>query len=179
MKGRHSVRFGIQAQFRRFEHLTEVPPRGGFTFNGLFSGNSIADFLLVEFAAGNDLEQVEGGGVEGIVASAGLRIGNRVTLLLEGGACPGLVALPSLILCTGELDEPARSRDGPVGTGWVPLIESAIGAAARRQADIAAIAADIDALTYLAGAVVDLNAVGPSEDEVPAAARRDAHQRLR
>jgi Carboxypeptidase regulatory-like domain/TonB-dependent Receptor Plug Domain len=44
--GRHNVRFGIQAQFRRFEHLTEVPPRGGFTFNGQFSGNPVADFLL-------------------------------------------------------------------------------------------------------------------------------------
>src|SRR5262245_48370225 len=43
---RHNVRFGIQAQFRRFEHLTEVPPRGGFTFNGQFSGNPVADFLL-------------------------------------------------------------------------------------------------------------------------------------
>ncbi len=34
VKGRHNVRFGIQAQYRKFEHLTEVPPRGGFTFNG-------------------------------------------------------------------------------------------------------------------------------------------------
>ena len=46
VRGRHNVRFGIQAQFRRFEHLTEVPPRGGFTFNGQFSGNPVADFLL-------------------------------------------------------------------------------------------------------------------------------------
>jgi outer membrane receptor protein involved in Fe transport len=46
VKGRHNVRFGIQAQYRRFQHLTEVPPRGGFTFNGLFSGNATADFLL-------------------------------------------------------------------------------------------------------------------------------------
>jgi len=46
VKGRHNLRFGVQAQYRKFEHLTEVPPRGGFTFNGMFSGNSIADFLL-------------------------------------------------------------------------------------------------------------------------------------
>ena len=46
VKGRHNVRFGIQLQYRRFQHLTEVPPRGGFTFNGLFSGNPVADFLL-------------------------------------------------------------------------------------------------------------------------------------
>jgi hypothetical protein len=46
VKGRHNTRFGIQAQFRNFEHLTEVPPRGGFTFNGQFTGNPVADFLL-------------------------------------------------------------------------------------------------------------------------------------
>jgi hypothetical protein len=46
VKGRHNIRFGIQAQYRRFEHLTEVPPRGGFTFNGQFTGNPVADFLL-------------------------------------------------------------------------------------------------------------------------------------
>jgi Carboxypeptidase regulatory-like domain/TonB-dependent Receptor Plug Domain len=46
VKGRHNVRFGLQAQYRKFQHLTEVPPRGGFTFNGQYSGNSVADFLL-------------------------------------------------------------------------------------------------------------------------------------
>jgi hypothetical protein len=46
VKGRHNVRFGLQAQFRQFEHLTEVPPRGGFTFNGQYTGNPVADFLL-------------------------------------------------------------------------------------------------------------------------------------
>ena len=46
VKGSHNVRFGVQAQFRKFEHLTEVPPRGGFTFNGQFTGSSVADFLL-------------------------------------------------------------------------------------------------------------------------------------
>src|SRR5215470_1343443 len=46
VKGSHNIRFGLQAQFRRFEHLTEVPPRGGFTFNGQFTGNPVADFLL-------------------------------------------------------------------------------------------------------------------------------------
>ncbi len=46
VKGHHNTRFGIQAQFRRFEHLTEVPPRGGFTFNGQYTGSPVADFLL-------------------------------------------------------------------------------------------------------------------------------------
>lgn len=46
VKGNHNIRFGLQAQYRKFEHLTEVPPRGNFTFNGQFSGNPVADFLL-------------------------------------------------------------------------------------------------------------------------------------
>ncbi len=44
--GKHNIRFGVQAQYREFQHLTEVPPRGQFTFNGLYSGNPIADYLL-------------------------------------------------------------------------------------------------------------------------------------
>jgi hypothetical protein len=44
--GGHSLRFGVQAQWRKFKHLTEVPPRGTFAFNGQFSGNPVADFLL-------------------------------------------------------------------------------------------------------------------------------------
>jgi len=46
VKNSHNIRFGIQAQFRKFQHLTEVPPRGTFAFNGMFSGNPVADFLL-------------------------------------------------------------------------------------------------------------------------------------
>jgi len=46
VKGKHNLRMGIQAQFRKYEQLTEVPPRGNFTFNGQFTGNSIADFML-------------------------------------------------------------------------------------------------------------------------------------
>ena len=46
VRGSHTVRFGLQAQYRSFEHLTEVPPRGGFTFNGQFTGNPVSDFLL-------------------------------------------------------------------------------------------------------------------------------------
>jgi hypothetical protein len=43
---KHSIRTGIQAQHRRFFHITEVPPRGNFSFDGKFSGNAIADYLL-------------------------------------------------------------------------------------------------------------------------------------
>jgi Carboxypeptidase regulatory-like domain/TonB-dependent Receptor Plug Domain/TonB dependent receptor len=44
--GGHTLRFGVQAQFRKFEHLTDNSTRGNFTFNGMFSGNSVADYLL-------------------------------------------------------------------------------------------------------------------------------------
>jgi hypothetical protein len=46
VKGAHNIRFGLQAQFRNFEHLTEVPPRSTLTFNGQFTGNPAGDFLL-------------------------------------------------------------------------------------------------------------------------------------
>jgi hypothetical protein len=44
--GGHTLRFGLQAQFRKFDHLTDNSTRGNFTFNGNFTGNSVADFLL-------------------------------------------------------------------------------------------------------------------------------------
>ena len=44
--GGHTLRFGLQAQFRKFEHLTDNSTRGNFTFNGNFTGNSVADYLL-------------------------------------------------------------------------------------------------------------------------------------
>jgi hypothetical protein len=44
--GGHTLRFGVQAQFRKFEHLTDNSTRGNFTFNGIFTGNSVADYLL-------------------------------------------------------------------------------------------------------------------------------------
>jgi outer membrane receptor protein involved in Fe transport len=43
---KHTVAFGVQGQHRRFNHITEVPPRGSITFNGNFSGNAMADYLL-------------------------------------------------------------------------------------------------------------------------------------
>ena len=44
--GRHTFQTGIQLQNRRFFQITEVPPRGTFAFNGQFTGNSVADYLL-------------------------------------------------------------------------------------------------------------------------------------
>jgi len=44
--GKHTLRVGIQLQNRRFAHITEVLPRGQFSFDGRFTGNSVADFLL-------------------------------------------------------------------------------------------------------------------------------------
>lgn len=46
VRGGHNVRFGLQAQFRKYDQITEVPPRGTFTFNGQFTGNATADYLL-------------------------------------------------------------------------------------------------------------------------------------
>src|SRR5207244_13346948 len=46
VSGKHTIRVGLQAQNRRFNHLTEVPPRGSFNFTGLFSGNALADYVL-------------------------------------------------------------------------------------------------------------------------------------
>jgi Carboxypeptidase regulatory-like domain/TonB dependent receptor-like, beta-barrel/TonB-dependent Receptor Plug Domain len=46
VKGGHNIRFGLQAQFRKYDQLTEVPPRSTLTFNGQFTGNPVADFLL-------------------------------------------------------------------------------------------------------------------------------------
>lgn len=44
--GGHTLRFGLQAQFRKFEHLTDNSTRGNFTFNGIFTGNAVADYIL-------------------------------------------------------------------------------------------------------------------------------------
>ncbi len=44
--GSHTLKVGVELQHRRFFHITEVPPRGAFTFNGQYTGNPIADYLL-------------------------------------------------------------------------------------------------------------------------------------
>jgi hypothetical protein len=44
--GSHTLKVGVELQHRRFFHITEVPPRGNFSFNGQYTGNSIADYLL-------------------------------------------------------------------------------------------------------------------------------------
>jgi Carboxypeptidase regulatory-like domain len=44
--GRHTLKLGIEMQHRRYFHLTEVPPRGTFNFNGQYTRVAIADYLL-------------------------------------------------------------------------------------------------------------------------------------
>jgi hypothetical protein len=44
--GGHTLRFGLQAQLRKFDHLTDNSTRGNFTFNGIFTGNAVGDYLL-------------------------------------------------------------------------------------------------------------------------------------
>src|SRR5579872_2331774 len=43
---RHTLRAGIEEDDRRFNQLGEVSPRGALTFNGQYTGNAIADYLL-------------------------------------------------------------------------------------------------------------------------------------
>lgn len=43
---RHTLRFGIQGQYRRFFLDTPFSQQGAFSFTGAFTGNAIADFLL-------------------------------------------------------------------------------------------------------------------------------------
>jgi hypothetical protein len=136
----------------------------------------IADLLLVELAAGDDLKQIEGGGVEGVVARTRLRLGDDFAFPLERCARPSLVALPRPVLRSGQLDQPARRRNGLARAGGVPLVERPVGAPARGEAHIAALAAHVDALADLARAVADFDAVVPGEDEMPSAARGDGHQ---
>ncbi len=42
----HTLKFGVELQHRRYFHITEVPPRGVFSFNGQYTRNAIADYLL-------------------------------------------------------------------------------------------------------------------------------------
>lgn len=50
--GAHNLRFGFQAQYRKYYQTTPVGPRGGFSFNGRATGlvnsrpHAVADFLL-------------------------------------------------------------------------------------------------------------------------------------
>ncbi|MGH9159319.1 MAG: carboxypeptidase regulatory-like domain-containing protein, partial [Vicinamibacteraceae bacterium] len=42
----HNLRFGVQAQYRKYYQGTPVSPRGAFTFDGIFTGEPVADYLL-------------------------------------------------------------------------------------------------------------------------------------
>ncbi|HKX29231.1 MAG TPA: TonB-dependent receptor, partial [Blastocatellia bacterium] len=44
--GSHTLKLGVELQHRRFFQITEVNPRGTFSFNGQFTKNAIADYLL-------------------------------------------------------------------------------------------------------------------------------------
>jgi len=46
VKSNHTIKFGVEGQNRRYFHLTEVPPRGAFDFNGQYSRVPIADYIL-------------------------------------------------------------------------------------------------------------------------------------
>ena len=46
VRGAHTAKMGFEVQHRRFFHLTEVPPRGAFNFNGQYTRVPMADYLL-------------------------------------------------------------------------------------------------------------------------------------
>jgi hypothetical protein len=52
-RGKHSIRAGIDARHFHFTSTNAAYSRGVFNFNGSFSGNSVADFLLGYPSSGN------------------------------------------------------------------------------------------------------------------------------
>lgn len=51
MSGRHDLKFGVEGWLRRLQDISTAPRQGGeWTFDGSFTGNSLADFLLGQVA---------------------------------------------------------------------------------------------------------------------------------
>src|SRR5262245_43030065 len=125
-------------------------------------------------AACDDLVEVEGGGVERLVALARRSRSDGCALVFERLPSPGLRA--PLRFGKRELNKPVGCRDRALRTIRVPAIISTIGIATRRQADIPAFAADIDAGADLAGTVADYDVGVPDKHEMPTTARCDRHQ---
>jgi hypothetical protein len=46
MRGRHALKFGADIQRQYYNFVETLTPNGSFSFNGQFSGNALADFLL-------------------------------------------------------------------------------------------------------------------------------------
>jgi Carboxypeptidase regulatory-like domain/TonB dependent receptor-like, beta-barrel/TonB-dependent Receptor Plug Domain len=84
--GSHTLKVGVELQHRRFFHITEVPPRGTFTFTGQYTGNAIADYLLgvpstAGGAAGSSRSNYRSNFL-GLFVQEDLRVNQRLTLNL-------------------------------------------------------------------------------------------------
>ncbi|HEY9430213.1 MAG TPA: TonB-dependent receptor [Blastocatellia bacterium] len=84
--GSHTFKVGVELQHRRFFHITEVPPRGAFTFTGQYTGNAIADYLLglpstAGGAAGSSRSNYRSNFL-GLFAQEDWRVNQRLTLNL-------------------------------------------------------------------------------------------------
>jgi hypothetical protein len=126
---------------------------------------AFAYFLFVEMPAGDQLEQIEGGFIQLLVAGAGCGIGDGAAFILERSLRPGdradltiaaAVALGSFfLLFLADLLQQPIERVGDLPGVAAPLIGLAIGAHTRRQDHVAAGAADIEAGRDLGAAVAD------------------------
>src|SRR5499426_1477142 len=84
--GSHTLKVGVELQHRRFFHITEVPPRGAFTFSGQYTGNAIADYLLgipstAGGAAGSSRSNYRSNFL-GLFVQEDIRVNQRLTLNL-------------------------------------------------------------------------------------------------
>lgn len=84
--GSHTLKVGVELQHRRFFQITEVPPRGAFTFSGQYTGNPIADYLLgipntAGGAAGSSRSNYRSNFL-GLFVQEDFRINQRLTLNL-------------------------------------------------------------------------------------------------
>src|SRR5262249_30041834 len=123
---------------------------------------------IVEDAASDQLEQIEGGGIERRVAHARLRGSDILAFTIKRRLRVG-----AGLLRLGKRDQPGRRQGGNLRATRLPLIRSAGGVPARWPNDITAVAAHIDAGADLACAVTNFDVGVTSENQMPAAARSD------
>src|SRR5262249_30657218 len=122
---------------------------------------TIADFLPVEAATTNNLKEIEGGGIERVVARSRLRGLDRLALAIERRARPD-----AGLLAAGKLDQPLGRRDRLIGVG-IPAVHPAVSGPGRRKDSVPALAPDVDAGANPAGAVANLGGGAPVPGENP------------
>src|SRR5262249_4197127 len=126
----------------------------------------IPDFLLLEGAAGDQLEQINS--IERTVARARLCGSDVLAFTIE---CCLRVGASLFRFC--ERDQPGRCQSGILRPPGFPLVHPASSVPPRRPYDIAAAPTHIDAGTDLACAVADIDVGVRSPNQVSTAARGD------